>query len=277
MSRRPARPEASRRLAGGGAVRGRGGSGGPRRSLRGPVARTPTTGWSSCATRCPASASSSRSPTAPRATSSGGPTPSSVLDRLGRPGRGAMPLRRPGRLRRLRLPARRARPPARAEGRRRARAAAAAGRAGGRGGGRGRPRRRPRPALADPAELRRAPRRAGRHAQAPLARGGGDRRVPDREPVGAVVRRARSALRRGRRRLLAGAPGRARGARRHRARGARPATRRDARSTCTPASDCSRGSWPSGWGSRAGWSRSRRTAPLPPTPPPTSPTIPAPR
>ena len=81
-----------------------------------------------------------------------------------------------------------------------------------------------------------AARRPARDAQAPVARRGRGRRLPDRRRAGRP-HRARHRVRGGRRRLLAGAPGRPRGAGRHRAGlpgpaaggvGARPVRRRRA-------------------------------------------------
>ena len=107
-----------------------------------PGCRSPRAGWSSSGTRCPASGSSSRSPRAPTATGSGAATPSRCSspspDRVA----AALPVRRPGPLRRLRLPARRARAPAGAQGGRRPRAAVPAGRARARRDRRGGARRR---------------------------------------------------------------------------------------------------------------------------------------
>ena len=113
----------------------------------------------------------------------------SVLSRLARPGRGAVPVRRSRAVRRLRLPARLRARPARPEDRRRPRAARAPGpsrrvlaarhRAPGRGrAGAGSPRRRP--AVAHPPALRRAARRSARDARPPLPRARRDRRLPDR-------------------------------------------------------------------------------------------------
>ena len=85
---------------------------------------------------------------------------------------------------------------------------------------------RRRAALAHPAALRRAPRRPARHAQAPLPRGGARRRVPARGRRRAVVRGAGAGALGRRGRVLAGPPGRARGAGRDGARPAAAAARR---------------------------------------------------
>ena len=84
------------------------GPGRARRALRRPARPSPSRAWSSSGTRCRGSGWSSRSPRAPRATGSGAATPSRCSRR--RPDRvdGAVPVRRPGPVRRLRLPARRA-------------------------------------------------------------------------------------------------------------------------------------------------------------------------
>ena len=152
----------------------------------------------------------------------------------------ALPVLRPRPVRGLRLPARDAGAAAVAQGGRGPRAALEAGRPRARGerGGRARQAsaRAGRAALADPAALRRAARRPAGDAQAPVARGGRGRRLPDRRPSGRP-RRARHRVRGRGRRLLAGAPRRPRGARRHRAGlpgtaaggvGARPLRRRRA-------------------------------------------------
>ena len=174
------------------------------------VARLPSPrpGWCSYATRCRGSGWSSRSPRARTATGSGAVTPSRSLsasaDRVDAP----CPVRRPGAVRRLRLPARRRARPARPQGRRGARAARPPGsarrrlrpgrRAAGRGGPGGGPPRR-RPALAHPAALRRAAGRPPGHAGAPLPPARRRRRLPDRCRGRATRRRPTQPRSRGRR------------------------------------------------------------------------------
>ena len=171
MTRRPRPAPGPRPLPGRRALRGRRRPGRARRPLRRPAARTPESRASSSpGTRSRGSGWSSRSPRAPRATGSGAATPSRCSrpspDRVDR----AVPVRRPGPLRRLRLPARGAAAPARAQGRRRPRAAVPPGRA--RRAGRGRAGRR---ATTDGLRWRTRvqfaarPRRPAGDAQAPLA------------------------------------------------------------------------------------------------------------
>ena len=91
---------------GGGAVRRRRRPGRARRPLRRPAAGAER-GWSSSGTRCPASGSSSRSPRAPTATGSCAATRSRCWSRRRDRVAAPCPFAGPGRVRRLRLPARR--------------------------------------------------------------------------------------------------------------------------------------------------------------------------
>ena len=127
-----------------------------------------------------------------------------------------MPLSRSGRLRRVRLAARRPGPPARAQGRGGPRAARPAGALERRGRGRGGARGRRRPGLAHPRRVRRRPRRPGRPAPAPLARRRARRHLPHRHARRDLARRHRAHLARRagrrRRRPLGRRPGRRAGA-----------------------------------------------------------------
>ena len=136
---RPAPPAPARPVPGGGAVRRRGRPGRARRSLRGPAARTRVAGGVRAA-RDPRRAGDPGDHRGHR----GRPVLAGRRGRgaraVARPGRGAVPVRRAGRLRWLRLPARLAPAPAAAQGRGGPRAALPARRARPRrdGGGRAR-------------------------------------------------------------------------------------------------------------------------------------------
>ena len=185
MTRRPRSRVAAGRVPGGRAVHGRGRTCRPRRSL------------------CPVR---SMPPTAPHGREPGGVRPARDPRRAGgprghrghrrrpllagrrrrgarrvaRPGAGPLPVRRAWSVWRLRLPARRSRPPARTQGRGRRRAAAAARPPRPRGCRRARAGRRRRPPMAHPRPLRADSRRPPRDAQAPLPRPDPRRRLPDR-------------------------------------------------------------------------------------------------